>query len=230
MHRKHRARTTLRRLRLATAVGLVAFVGALWLSTTGTTLARVTATRTGGINSLAAGTVTLADSAIASCPVTGLLPHNTASTCTFTATYAGPAAAYLAVDVLIETQAGTGGTKLYNPADSANDLQITISSTSPTVSYTVPTTSTSCPGGAPSGSTCYELDDELVATTSFTSAAVAFSAAVKIPVSSPTGYQGGAAQIIMTTHAVQSQNNTLACSTTPTAGSACTPSGSFAWT
>jgi len=182
-----------------------------------------------GSNSLAAGAVTLTDSAVANCPISNLLPNGTATACTFTATYAGSAAAYLAVNVLIETQAGGGGTRLYNPGDSANDLQVTITSSTPTVTYSVPTTATTCPGGAPSGSVCYELDNELVSTSAVTSAAVGFSVSVKLLSSSTTGYQGGAAQVIVTTHAVQSANNTLSCTVTPAAGSPCAPSGSFKW-
>jgi hypothetical protein len=148
----------------------------------------------------------------------------------FTATYSGSASAYLAIDILIETQAGTGGAKLYNPSDSSHDLQVTLTSTTPTVTYTDPTTSTTCPGGAPSGSTCYELDDELVATTAFSATStIGFSVSVKLPTSSATGYQNGAAQIILTTHGVQSKNNTLSCSGAPAAGSPCAPSGSFKW-
>jgi hypothetical protein len=136
---------------------------------------------------------------------------------------------YLAVNTLIETQSGAGGTKLYNPADGSNDLQVTVSSTSPSVTYTLPTTATTCPGGAPAGSTCYELDNELVSTSAVTSAAVAFSISLRVPTTSATGYQGGAAQVILTTHAAQSKNNTLSCSATPAAGSPCTPSGTFKW-
>jgi hypothetical protein len=201
----------------------------LFCLVTGTTFGRFRASETGGTNSFTAGTVTLTNSAIANCPATNVLPNNTSTACTFTATYSGPTPAYLAADVLIETQAGSGGTKLYNPGDSSNDLQVTITSSTPSVTYTVPTTPTTCPGGAPSGSTCYEFDNELVSTTAFTSAAVTFSVSVKIPATSGTGYQGGAAQIILATHAVQSKNNTLSCSATPAAGSPCTPSGSFKW-
>jgi hypothetical protein len=62
-----------------------------------------------------------------------------------------------------------------------------------------------------------------------TSAAVGFSVSVKLPSGSATGYQGGAAQVIVTTHAAQSASNTLSCAATPTAGLPCTPSGSFSW-
>jgi predicted ribosomally synthesized peptide with SipW-like signal peptide len=208
-----------RRPRLLAVTGLAMSAAAACLLVTGATFALLTASMSSGSNSLAAGTVTLTDSAVANCPVSNLLPNATATACTFTATYAGSAAAYLAVNVLIEAQAGAGGTRLYNPGDSANDLQVTITSSNPTVTYAMPTTATTCPGGAPSGSVCYELDNELVSTTAVTSAAVGFSVSVKLPSGSATGYQGGAAQVIVTTHAAQ----------TPAAGSPCTPSGSFKW-
>jgi hypothetical protein len=218
-----------RHSRLLVSASAVMAALALTVAVAGATLARFTTTQTSGTNTFATGTVTLANSAIANCPVNGLLPNNTTTSCTFTTSYSGSVPAYLAVDVLIETQAASGGTNLYNPSDPGSDLQVTITSSSPTVTYTVPTTATTCPVGAPSGSTCYELDNDLVSTSAVTSAAVTFSVTAKLPTSSATGYQGGAAQVILTTHAVQARNNTLSCSATPAAGSPCTPSGSFKW-
>ncbi len=142
--------------RLAVGSGLLVLIVAGCLVATTFAVARSVSSRASGTNSFTAATVTLTNSAIASCPVTGLLPNNTASACTFTATYPGPASAYLAVNIVVEAQAGSGGTRLYNPvADPSNDLTITITSTGPTVTYTVPSVATTCPGGAPSGSVCY---------------------------------------------------------------------------
>jgi hypothetical protein len=205
--------------------------GALALSclVTGSTLGLFSASATGGHNSFTAAAVTLANGAVANCPVSNLLPGSAPGACGFTATYSGPAAAYLAVNVLIETQAGSGGTKLYNPTDAAGDLQVSVTSSSPSVTYTVPAGTTTCPAGAPSGSSCYELDNELVSTGAVTGAAVTFSVSVSLPAGSATGYQDGAAQVILTTHAVQAKNNTLSCAAGPAAGSPCTPSGTFAW-
>jgi hypothetical protein len=210
-------------------IGLAVSLVAASLIATGSTFGLLSSSMPSGSNSLAAGAVTLTDSAVANCPKSNLLPNGTATVCTFTATYAGSTAAYLAVNVLIETQAGGGGTRLYNPGDSANDLQITITSSTPTVTYGVPTTATTCPGGAPSSSACYELDNELVSTSAVASAAVGFSVSVKLPSGSTADYQGGAAQVIVTTHAAQSASNTLSCTATPATGSSCTPSGSFKW-
>ena len=192
------------------------------------TLGLFSASAAGGHNSFTAGTVALANSDVANCPVSNLLPGSAPVACGFTSTYAG-SAAYLAVNVLIETQAGSGGTRLYNPADSTGDLQVSVTSSSPSVTYTVPTSATTCPAGAPAGSSCYELDNELVSTGAVTGAVVTFSVSVRLPSSSATGYQGGAAQVTLTTHAVQSKNNTLSCAAAPASGSPCTPSGTFTW-
>jgi hypothetical protein len=159
------------------------------------------------------GTVTLASDISGQCPVNSstqdLFPGSAPAACTMTATYSGTVHAYLALDVLIETQAGNGGTKLYSPTDSANDLQVAITSVNPTVTYTVPTSITSCPVSAPGGSTCYEIDNELVSQSVFTSSSptVTFSTSVSLPSGTTTGYRGGSAQIMLTAHAVQSSNN-----------------------
>src|SRR5437868_12399520 len=195
---RHSARLPRRPARLAW-LGLAASAVALSLTVTGVTSARMSASRVSGNNTLAAGTVTLTNSAITNCPVSNLFPNGAATTCTFTTTYAGPAAAYLAVNVLIETQAGAGGTRLYNPADSGNALHVTISSSNPPVSYTVPATATTCPGGPRPGSACYELDNELVSTSALTTAAAGFSVSESLPATSPAGYQGGTAQVVLTT-------------------------------
>ena len=228
MVRTRHGATPLKRPWLVAGAGLAVSVVALSLISSGVAFASLSALLASSGNSFTATTVTLSNSSVTGCPVSNLLPNATAVTCTFTTTYAGPVPAYLAVNVLVETQAGTGGTKLFNPTDSTHDLQLTITSTSPSVTYEVPSASETCPGGAPSGSACYELDNELISTSALTSATVAFSVSVKLPTTSPTGYQGGTAQILLTTHAVQSGNNTLSCETT-TAGSPCTPKGTFSW-
>jgi hypothetical protein len=218
----------LKRPRLIAGAGLAVSVVALSLFASGVALASLSALLASSGNSFTAGKVTLSNSSVTGCPVSNLLPNATAATCTFTATYAGPVPAYLAVNILIETQAGTGGTKLFNPSDSTHDLQLTITSSSPSVTYKVPTLTATCPGGAPSGSVCYGLNNELISTSALTSATVAFTVSASLPTTSPTGYQGGAAQILLTTHAVQSGNNTLSCEVT-TVGSPCTPQGTFSW-
>lgn len=220
-----------RHARVGAAFGAaLAALTALGLVSSGLTLALFSGSLAGPPDRFSTGDVTLTATALSPpCPVSGRLPDGSASTCSFTASYTGTVAAYIAADVLIETQrASAGANFLYNPPDPGS-LAVTITSSSPSVTYTVPTAVTPCPAGAPAGSVCYELDNELVSTAALAAATVTFVITMAIPVTSATAYQGGSAQIIVTAHAVQSKNNTLACTTTPAAGSPCAPSGSFSW-
>ena len=204
------------RRRLLAAGYVVTLVAASVIST-GVTYGLLSVITPQQSHAFTAGTVTLARGASGSCNVAKLMPTGVASTCTLQATYTGTASTYLALDVLIQTQAGSGGTKLYNPGG-AGGLQVTISSTTPSVaSYSVPAASTACPAGAPAASTCYRLDRELVSTTPLTSASapVTFTTTVSIPASSPTGYQGGQAQVVLTAHSVQTANNGAVAGCTP---------------
>lgn len=190
--------------------GYLASLAAVAALVTGVTYGLFSATVSSDPNTFTAGTVSLTSDVTGACGISNLLPNGTPHTCTLTATYAGTVNAYMALDVLIETQHAGGGTNLYNPVQPTKDLQVAISSTNPAVgSYTVPTVPTSCPAGAPSGSMCYELDDELVNTTPITSfnGAVTFTTTLIVPTSSTSDYQGGGAQVILTAHAAQAGNN-----------------------
>jgi hypothetical protein len=195
--------------RLLVAASYVVSLAAVAALVSGTAFGFLSSSASSSSNSFTAGTVTQSNDLTGTCAVSNMLPNGSQSTCTLKVTYTGNKAAYLGIDVLIETQAGSGGTKLYNPTDSSHDLQVAITSASPSVTYTVPATSTTCPGSAPAGSTCYELKNQLVSTGPFTnpSAQVVFTATLSLPTASTTGYQGGAAQIILTAHATQSGNN-----------------------
>ena len=176
----------------------------------GATFGFLSGTASSSTSSFTAGTVTQSNDLTGTCAVSNMLPNGAPSTCTLKVTYTGNDPSYLGLDVLIETQAGSGGTNLYNPTDASHDLQVGLSSSNPTVpSYTVPASATTCPVTAPAMSSCYELDKELVSTTPFTSASpqVTFTTTLSLPTTSTTGYQGGAAQIILTAHATQSGNN-----------------------
>ena len=181
-------------------------------------------------NSFTSGDLTLTNVVTGACTVTLMAPGDSPTACTLALTYSGNLSAYLAVDTLIETQAGNGGTDLYNPGGS-NGLSVSIVDNQTTsVTYTVPTTSTTCPGGAPTGSTCYELDNELLGTAAYTNGSTdTISTSVTLPAAAANIYQAGGAQVILSAHAVQSKNNTMACTATPTKGAPCTPSGTFAW-
>lgn len=209
-------------------VGSVATVAASSLLV-GATLGLFSSTPGAADNTFTAGSVSLSGNSTGACNVSGLMPGDSPTACTFTATYTGSSSAYLGLDVLIQTQAGSGGTNLYNPPAANNGVTVSVTDNQGTpVTYTIPTASTPCPGSAPGGSTCYELDNELVRTTPVSAAtAVTFSTAVTLPLAAGNGYQGGAVQVILTAHAVQSKNQTLpgGC----TAGAVCAANGSFAW-
>jgi hypothetical protein len=158
----------------------------------------------------------------------------------------------MALDVFIATQknttaGGASATDLYNPSDTTNEAQITVSSTTPTVSYVVaggsPTsfgTAITCPGAGTSldGNSyttydkCYLLSNLLVANTAFSSGTVTFTTGISLPSTQPNTYQGSSAVVVLAAHAVQSRNNAINCAAggaSPTAGVACVPAGSFAW-
>ena len=212
-----RGRKHIRGLRWAAStaltLGLIAF-------SVGATLSIFSATMPHRSGSLLSGTVSLNANVTGACSASNILAGGSA-TCTLTANYMGSASAYLGLDILIETQAGNGGTALYHPSDSPYGLQVSVSSASPSTTFTVPTSTTTCPGSAPTSSTCYELDKELVSTSALTSQSptVTFSTTVSVPSASTAAYRGGSAEVLLTVHATQASNNSVSgCS----AGAVCT--------
>jgi hypothetical protein len=206
---------------LVLAAGSVAILAAAATATASASYGLFRATTATETNTVASGTVTLTSDVAGGCSSTNLLPGTTATPCTLVATYSGTVSAYLGLDVLIQTQAGSGGIAFYNAADPSGRLQVTITDNqAPAIAYTLPTAATACPQGAPGGSLCYELDNELVSRAAVTAGtSVTFTTTVSVPSSSATGYQGGAAQVILKAHAVQSPDNG---STAPcTAGQTC---------
>lgn len=219
---------------LAMWAGGVAIVAAVGSLIAGSTLGLFSSTPGGETNSFTAGTVTLSSDASGACTVTALMPGDTnaSAPCTFAATYSGTADAYLGLDVLIETQKTgvVGAHNAYDPGVGGITVAVVDNQGTP-VTYTVPgaAASVACPGGAPAGSTCYQLTNELVNTSVFTSASspVTFKTTVTLPSSAGNEYQGSSAQIILTAHAVQAKNQTLpSC----TAGQVCAGTGTFSWT
>lgn len=218
------------RRKLLVSASAAAILLSISVLTFGTTFGLYSGAASQETNSFTSGTLTLSSTVTGACTVTGLAPGDSSSTCNLGFTYSGSLSAYLAVDVVVETQAGSGGTALYNPTGS-NGLSVAVADNQATpVTYGVPTTSTSCPTGAPTGSTCYVADNELVSTSAVSGGTTdTVTTTVSLPAAAGNGYQGGAAQILLTAHAVQSAHNTLSCVATPTAGQTCTPSGTFAW-
>lgn len=204
---KHRHSVTKRMWFAASSAATLGAVAMLGASASFGLFSSKTATVT---NVVTTGTVSLTSGVTGACNVSNMLPGSSPAPCTLTATYSGNVSAYLGLDVLIETEAGSGGTNLYNPSDSANDLQVSIKDNqSSPVTYTVPGGTGFTGGTCPAGYMCYQLSDELVSATAFTSSspALTFTTTVSMPSSSPTGYQGASAKIVLTAHAVQARNN-----------------------
>ncbi len=203
------ARSVPRPPRRAAWVASVALPTAAAVTVVATTAGLFSSASRAAPQQVATGTVTMSQGSSSSCAATAMFPGSSPPPCALTASYSGSAPAYLGLDILIVTQPGNGGTALYNPGDPAHDLQVSVTSTSPAVTYTVPTVATGCPATAPTGSSCYELDGELVSAAPFTSSSppVTFTTSVSLPSATTTGYRGGLAQVVLTAHAAQSANN-----------------------
>jgi len=222
---RHRRGSTSKRLALA--AGSAATIAAVAVLALSATFGLFSATSPAQTNHVSAGAVTLSSNATGACNVSNMLPGASPSPCTLNATYSGSVSAYMGLDVLIETQPGSGGTPLYDPTGPTGGLQVTVTDNQGTpVTYVVPSSTTTCPGSAPSSSTCYELDDEIVNKTAFSgTSSVTFSTAATLPATSASSYQGGKAQVIVTAHAVQSRSNNFVsgCS----AGNPCGSTGNW---
>jgi hypothetical protein len=225
------------RWRGAYVVVLVAAVGAL---VAGIAYGALTASGL-GTGSASTGSVTLTTTASHTCSYTTppLTPGTSMTACSFQVTYGGSISAYVGLDVLIETTkgSGVGAHTLY---DGSNSTGLTFSIIdNGGKSFTVPTSATTCPAGAPAGSICYELDDELAAwyggstpslTFTNTSPAVTWTITPNFPKTAGNAYQGATASLVLTALAVQAPANALpGTCTTSTIGKSCPANGSFAW-
>jgi hypothetical protein len=174
--------------------------------------------------------------------------------CSFQVTYGGSISAYVGLDVLIVTKAGSGGTTLYDGTNSTGlTFKITDDDTAPAPpggnSYGLPLTvnagqkltTTQCIGtgpgdlGEPTGSVCYQALDELAAhgadvTTFMNTNEVTWTVTPSFPKTVGSTYEGATASLTLTALAVQAPANPLpATCTTSTIGQSCPASGSFAW-
>jgi hypothetical protein len=238
----------MKRKRIQVALALAA-LAAVASTSVGVTLALYSNKPTGETNTFVAGTVSLTNVVTGACSAStnNMAPADTAS-CTLAATYAGTLSGYMALDVFIATKSNAAGggspTNLYNPSDQTNEAQITVASTTPTVSYiaantnfgtaiTCPGAGTSLDGNSYTGYTlCYQLSNMVVSSTPFASGSVTFTTSITLPSTQPNTYQGSSAVVVLAAHAVQSKNNTINCTVggaSPPAGAVCAVAGSFAW-
>ena len=217
--------------RLLVAASYAVSLAAVAALVTGATYGFFSATQSSSSNSFTAGNVTLGQSAVQTCAVTGLGP-NDASTgwtpggtdmqCSFTVTYQGSVPAYLGLDVSIAgTTLGvdpTGaltGHYLYDSGSNGLQLLIRDQQGSP-VTYMTGTTL----GGSATSGTSPSTADLLVSKTAFTNGgSVTFTVDYSLPSTTTNAYQGAGSSVTLTAHAVQASNNgsTALC----TAGQVC---------
>jgi hypothetical protein len=244
--RGRRGKGFLRRKRVQVALALAA-LAAVASASVGVTLALYSNKPTGETNTFVAGTVSVSNVVTGACSAStnNMAPADTAS-CTLATTYGGTLSGYMGLDVFIATQKNTtagGGsaTNLYNPADTTNEAQITVSSTTPTVTYIAAATNfgtaITCPAALASldgnsytsYNACYQLSNLLVASTAFASGTVTFTTGITLPSTQPNTYQGSSAVVVLAAHVVQSKNNTLNCTGGATAGVVCAAGTGFSW-
>ena len=223
--------------RLLLAAGALAATGAVATLVAGSTFGFFSATTPTVSNTVTAGTVTLAQSAVSSCTITKVQPGDSGS-CSLTVTYNGTvsAGAYLGVDLGISGTAGSpvqayaagnaGTTPAAAPGlydGTANGLQLSLvdSQTSP-VTYMSGTSvnGSNFNGASPS------VNDLLVNTSpAATGFATTFTLSWSLPTSANNAYQGASSTVTILVHAVQAGNNgnTTGC----TAGDTCAGIGTW---
>lgn len=186
---------------------------ALGALTLGTTMALFWASSTSDSQQFAAGTVSIGNGAAdVTCAVTNLMPGDSSTgwtsgskdrgQCTFNVEYTGSASAWLSVDVAVTN----GSTALYS---GANGLQLKVKDGSHT--YVDGTSYTPAAGGSATLSAGTPVTHFLLSTTPATNGdSVSFTVDYMLPLASPNSFQGGSSSVVLTFHAVQSANQSVA--------------------
>ena len=228
-----------RRLRIAAIAALIAGAAAL---VGGVVHAVLTATGSGsGFASTASLALTVNTPATFACTLPDIKPGDLPSptslphTCQMSVQYSGSIQAFVSLTVQIQSQAGTGGTPLY---DGTNSTGLTLSISDGHNTFVVPTNPGSTGGSCPAGFTCWTASNDLAATYSGSTPSLAFSNGntatwTVTPVLQTTvgsAYMGGTALVLITAQAVQAPANALPSGcTTSTIGRPCPASGGFSW-
>ncbi len=174
-------------------------------------------------NSFVAGTLTENSGGLSnSCTLTNIYPGQPLGSCVLQVLYTGSMPAYVGLDVVVSTSAGSGGSSLFN----SNSSGVTFTLSDGTTSFTFP-----------SGS---QLLDELVAsaypsghpnavftsTSGQNTATFTLTPTFATGQSNPNQYEGGSVTVTITAHAVQSAHNSLPSSCQsggyPVIGASCT--------
>ena len=240
-----------RRARILASTVLVA-IGTLLAAALA--FATSTSSMTGqGAGSTTTGSLTLTETAHTTCDYTAspIVPGTSMTPCSFKVTYTntGSIPAYVALNVLIVTHAGSGpgAVPLYNPGSPTPPgpglTFIVKDDDASSNSYDVPVTAVSndqCTGnaagdlGEPAGSVCYQATNELAAWGASNKVfeqndTVTWTITPSFASINDGSYQGATASITLAAQAVQQPANTIECTSTPTIGQSCTPTGSFSW-
>jgi len=204
---------------VAANLALIAGLAFAFFSTTGT------GTGTGQV-----GTVVLSENGppvTHSCNysdvVPGDLPGSPAGTCALSVTFTGIGPAWVSLTIGVQSQAGSGGSTLYDGSG--------------TNTYTVPTGTGTTGGSCPNGFTCWSTANDLAAwygpgpNLGFTDGkSVTWTVTPQFPTSVTNPYQGGSATVTLIAQAVQAPGNPLpAGCTTSTIGTPCPTGGGFSW-
>ena len=170
-----------------------------------------------------------------SCNYSALVPGvlSGSPSCSLTMVYTGAAPAIVALSVTIESSSGVGGSALY---DGSNVTGLTFALTDGTNSYYVPTGPGTTGGSCPNGETCWSAPNDLAAWYLNSTAELVFRSGDQVtwtltpsfPSSVGNAYQGAAATVLISAHAVTLTTLPTGC-TLATIGQNCPASGSFSW-
>jgi hypothetical protein len=177
-------------------------------------------------------------SSTTTCHIADLVPGDspTPTPCRFSISYTGSVAAYVALDVMVDSTTSSSGHTLYDSGRS-DGLTFVISDGHRT--FATPTAPGSTGGACPRGLTCWNVGNELAAWYDASGAHVVFTASVPavtwtetavIPRSLSNEFQGASANLVLTAQAIQAVANPLPsnCST-QTIGRACASTNHFTW-
>lgn len=211
MNRATNSRAT--RLGMNMGGGLLA-LAAMGTLVIGSTMALFSASETSAVNTFESGTVTVGpgDAASVVCKVQGIAPGDSSTmaplgskssdSCSYAVKYTGSSAAWLSVDVLIEST----GTSLYT--GDAKGLQFFVADGATTIIDG--TTFTTIDGGTAVATSGVTVEHILLSTTpAATGDTATFAIDYLLPLLASNALQGADTSITLTFHAVQSANQPI---------------------
>ena len=155
--------------------------------------------------------------------------------CSLAVDYTGTIPAYVSLTVAISSQAGVGGSPLY---DGTNVSGLTFSISDGQHNFTVPVGAGTTTAPCPAGFTCWTSPNDLAAWYSGPTTNLAFTASSPttvwtvtplFPTSAGNTYQGASANLVLTASAVSIGTPLPTACNILTIGQSCPASGSFTW-